>query len=69
MHGGGRRAGKIVEQIKAWNPDIVAFAEFRGTSPSKSIAKNLSDAGYKHQLVGSQCRRTQVECSVSGEPI
>ena len=43
-HGGGRRAEKIVEQIKEWNPDIVALAEFRGTPPSASIAKCLSDA-------------------------
>ena len=49
-HGGGRRAEKIVEQIKEWNPDIVALAEFRGTPPSASIAKCLSDAGYEHQL-------------------
>ena len=50
MHGGGGRAGKIVEQINEWNPDIVALAEFRGTSPSKSISKSLLDAGYIHQL-------------------
>ncbi len=49
-HGGGHRAGKIVEQITEWNPDIVTFAEFRGTSPSASIAKRLFDAGYIHQL-------------------
>lgn len=49
-HGGGSRAGKIVEQIALWNPDIVALAEFRGTAPSKCIAKRLSDSGYEHQL-------------------
>ena len=43
--------GKIVEQIKEWNPYMVAFSEFRGTSTSKSIAKNLFDAGYNHQLL------------------
>ena len=50
MHGGGSRADKIVEQITQWNPDIVAFAEFRGTTPSESIAKRLLDAEYRHQL-------------------
>ena len=49
-HGGGSRAGKIVEQIIEWNPDIVALAEFRGTAPSKSIASKLSAAGYEFQL-------------------
>ena len=50
MHGGGSRASGIVEQILDWNPDIVAFAEFRGTSPSRSIAERLFDAGYEDQL-------------------
>lgn len=50
MHGGGSRAGAIVEQILDWNPDIVSLAEFRGTAPSRSIAKELHDAGYPHQM-------------------
>lgn len=49
-HGGGSRAGKIIEQIREWNPDIIALAEFRGTAPSKSIARALTHAGYKHQM-------------------
>ena len=48
--GGGYRAGKITEQIIAWQPDIVALAEFRGTPSSRSIAKRLFDAGYIYQL-------------------
>ncbi len=50
MHGGGYHATKIVEQILEWKPDIVALAEFRGTAPSRSIAKRLAEAGYVHQL-------------------
>lgn len=50
MHGGGKRAGAIVNQILDWQPDIVALAEFRGTAPSRSIAGNLRDAGFIHQL-------------------
>ena len=50
MHGGGSRAGAIVEQILEWNPDVVALAEFRGTAPSQSIARALADAGLKYQL-------------------
>ena len=49
-HGGGRRVGKIADQILDWNTDIVALAEFRGTAPSQTIARRLSIAGYEHQL-------------------
>ncbi|MCY4539625.1 MAG: endonuclease/exonuclease/phosphatase family protein [Chloroflexi bacterium] len=49
-HGGGNRAGRIVDQVLEWSPDIIALAEFRGTQPSKSIAKHLFDSGYEHQL-------------------
>ncbi len=49
-HGGGYRAEMIAEQLSAWNPDIVALAEFRGTQPSQSIAQRLHDAGLVHQL-------------------
>ena len=50
MHGGGSRASGIVEQILEWKPDLVAFAEFRGTEPSKFIAQCLNDEGFVHQL-------------------
>ncbi|MCY3781529.1 MAG: hypothetical protein OXG78_14540 [Chloroflexi bacterium] len=49
-HGGGSRAGNIVEQILEWNPDIIALAEFRGTAPSQSIVQRLFDEGYEHQV-------------------
>lgn len=49
-HGGGSRAGGIVEQIMKWEPDIVALAEFRGTAASQSIAQGLFDEGYVHQV-------------------
>ncbi len=50
MHGGGSRAGGIVEQIMDWKPDIVALAEFRGTKHSQSIANRLFEAGLAYQL-------------------
>ena len=49
-HGGGQRASRIVDQILEWNPDIVALAEFRGTAPSTSIAKQLHHVGLLHQF-------------------
>ncbi len=50
QHGGGSRAGSVVEQILEWQADVVALAEFRGTAPSRAIAKSLRAAGLKHQL-------------------
>jgi len=50
MHGGGSRAGAIIEQILEWSPEIVALAEFRGTQPSGSIKESLHSAGLVHQL-------------------
>ena len=50
QHGGGSRAGNIVEQILDWQADLVALAEFRATAPSRSIAKSLREAGLRHQL-------------------
>ncbi len=51
MHGGGKRASAIVQQIDAWQPNLVALAEFRGTLASQSIAQGLSDCGLIHQLI------------------
>lgn len=50
MHGGGKRASAIVKQIEAWQPTLVALAEFRGTPASQSIAQGLYNKGLIHQL-------------------
>ena len=50
MHGGGKRADAIVKQIITWQPNLIALAEFRGTPASQSIARNLSEHGFIHQL-------------------
>ncbi len=50
MAGGGKRADAIATQILAWEPAIVALAEFRGTPPSQAIAHNLAVNGLSHQL-------------------
>ena len=50
MAGGGKRADAIVAQIMAWQADIVALSEFRATPPSKSIANQLAQQGFTHQL-------------------
>ena len=50
MAGGGKRAEAIASQILAWNPAIVALAEFRATPPSQAIASQLSAHGLSHQV-------------------
>ena len=50
MHGGGRRAAKIVERIHRGKPDILVLNEFRGTPPSREIALNINKLGLSHQL-------------------
>ena len=47
--GGGVRAKGIINQIRLWQPDIVALSEFRGTEASQSIAAGLYASGLSHQ--------------------
>ena len=47
--GGGRRGEAIAHQLHAWNPDVVALSEFRGTPPSREIAASLAQLGLSHQ--------------------
>lgn len=51
MHGGGRRADKIVERIGQGSPDIVILTEFRGTPPSRELASGIEELGLRHQLI------------------
>lgn len=41
--GGGVRAQGIVDQLVEWAPDVVALSEFRGTEPSRFIARSLRE--------------------------
>jgi len=50
MHGGGRRASAIVSQLLKWQPDLIALAEFRATPASQSIATDLAQHRFIHQL-------------------
>ena len=47
--GGGVRATRIVRQLTAWQPDLVALSEFRATAPSHLIADELRDYGLTYQ--------------------
>ncbi|MEM7533685.1 MAG: endonuclease/exonuclease/phosphatase family protein [Chloroflexota bacterium] len=47
--GGGKRVDEIAQQITAWNPDIIALAEFRGTPPSTNLRGQLAELGWPHQ--------------------
>lgn len=48
--GGGTRAAGIVDQLRAWQPDIIGLSEFRGTPASRSIAGQLRSAGFPNQI-------------------
>jgi len=48
--GGGRRADWIFNQLCRWQPDIIAFSEFRGTESSQALAQALASHGWPHQL-------------------
>ncbi len=50
MHGGGRRASKIVERIHRAKPDLLILTEFRGTPPSREIAARIKEMGLSQQL-------------------
>ncbi|MFO0905746.1 MAG: endonuclease/exonuclease/phosphatase family protein [Pirellulales bacterium] len=49
LQGGGSRSQQIIEQLKAWSPDIVGLCEFRGGKASKSIADALQEMGLVNQ--------------------
>ena len=50
--GGGRRATWIFDQLVDWNPDVIAFSEFRGTEASVWLAQALAGQGWPYQLSG-----------------
>ncbi len=47
--GGGKRSEGIASQLQAWNPDVVALSEFRGTASSQWLGVALKIAGLMHQ--------------------
>jgi endonuclease/exonuclease/phosphatase family metal-dependent hydrolase len=58
--GGGMRAGVIARQIRAWQADAVALAEFRGTPPSGDLARALAGLGLSHQWTTTDPARPHV---------
>jgi endonuclease/exonuclease/phosphatase family metal-dependent hydrolase len=57
--GGGRRASGIADQIRAWDPDLIALSEFRGTPASRTLAEELADASWPHQRTTAAHRRPE----------
>jgi exonuclease III len=47
--GGGVRSDAIARQIGRWRADAVALCEFRGTPPSRALARALAAGGLHHQ--------------------
>jgi exonuclease III len=44
QHGGGARIGRIVEEVSAYDPDVVAVTEFR-TGPGVALSAGLKERG------------------------
>ena len=47
--GGGKRIAGILAQLIAWQPDVIALSEFRGTPASQQLAADLAASGWPHQ--------------------
>ena len=48
--GGGQRIEGILAQLIAWQPQVIALSEFRGTPASQTLAASLAEAGWPQQL-------------------
>ena len=69
--GGGRRAGWIFDQLVHWQPDVIAFSEFRGTPASAWLAHTLAEHAWPHQLSAVDRRKPQANAVflASREPL
>lgn len=47
--GGGKRVEQIFRQLEIWQPDVVAFSEYRWTPPGRWLAAQLAASGWPHQ--------------------
>ena len=48
--GGGKRMDGLFNQLLSWQPQVIALAEFRGTTASQQLAAQLAEAGWPYQL-------------------
>ncbi|MGH7367437.1 MAG: endonuclease/exonuclease/phosphatase family protein [Candidatus Rokuibacteriota bacterium] len=55
--GGGERAAAILRQLRAWQADAVALAEFRCTPPSGALARDLAALGLPYQWTTTDSAR------------
>ncbi len=47
--GGGSRAGRIVEQIEQWQPNLIGLCEFQDSAVGRDLAESIEQLGLKHQ--------------------
>ena len=47
QHGGGARMTRIVEEISAYDPDVIALTEFRA-GPGAALCGALKEIGLPH---------------------
>ncbi len=69
--GGGKRRAGILAQLIAWQPDIIALSEFRGTPASQQLAEELAAAGwpYQYQSTDPTKRATNALLTASASPL
>lgn len=58
--GGGVRSDAIARRLGAWGADSVALCEFRGTPPSRELARALAAGGLRHQCTTADPARPAV---------
>jgi len=47
QHGGGTRLARIVEEISAYDPDVIAVTEFRAR-PGEALCAAMKERGLRH---------------------
>jgi exonuclease III len=69
--GGGKRAAGIFNQLLAWQPQVIALGEFRGTGASQKLAAHLAEAGWPYQLqtVDEENKATNALLTASKYPL
>lgn len=49
QQGGGSRAGRIVQQIDKWQPDVIGLCEFQDSAVGRDLAASIEQLGLKYQ--------------------
>jgi endonuclease/exonuclease/phosphatase family metal-dependent hydrolase len=62
LHGGGTRLSRIVEEVSAYDADVIALTEYR-TKPGAPLCAALAARGW--QIIASTSRQATTMASAS----